>query len=130
MGEKLAKLEIEPIGTSKPRELKGHDRQSMEFELSRLKERLEEIEKEKALVLERDRETRESLGEFFEVIKQATKNKKLINMAYEIRYLYEKLIESIEERLSICFSSCNSLSILFLSSTNLFSSSKDLWRWP
>ena len=28
-------------------ELKGHDRQSMEFELSRLKERLEEIEKEK-----------------------------------------------------------------------------------
>jgi len=31
---------------------------------------------------------------------EATKNKKLINMAYEIRYLYEKLIESIEERLN------------------------------
>ncbi|MFN3976637.1 MAG: hypothetical protein ACK4LT_06205 [Aquificaceae bacterium] len=31
---------------------------------------------------------------------EATKNKKLINMAYEIRYLYEKLIESIEKRLN------------------------------
>jgi len=40
-------------------ELKGHDRQSMEFELSRLKERLEEIEKEKALVQEREREIKE-----------------------------------------------------------------------
>ncbi|MFN4320227.1 MAG: hypothetical protein ACK4FY_07170 [Aquificaceae bacterium] len=31
---------------------------------------------------------------------EATKNKKLINMAYEIRYLYEKLIESIEKKLN------------------------------
>ncbi len=31
---------------------------------------------------------------------EATRNKKLINMAYEIRYLYEKIIESIEQRLN------------------------------
>ena len=29
-----------------------------------------------------------------------TKNSKLVNMAYDIRYLYEKLIEAIQERLN------------------------------
>ncbi len=32
---------------------------------------------------------------------EATKSKKLIDMAYEIRFVYEKLIELIQQRLNI-----------------------------
>lgn len=57
-----------------------------------------------------EEELRQDLEEYKDQIKrsiislvkraEATRDKRLVNMAYEIRYTYEKLVEAIQERLS------------------------------